>query len=44
MKTLNGINCINDNKVNNIAKFNLLHDILNPPKQTKTINSMYEYT
>ena len=32
---LNGTNHIHDNKVNNIAKWNLLHDILNPYKHSK---------
>ena len=29
------MNRINDNKVNNMVEFNLLHDILNPSKHTK---------
>ena len=33
--------CIYNNKVNHIDKFNLLHDILNPSKHTKYINSHY---
>ena len=35
MKSLNDTNCIHDNKINNIAKFNLLHGILNYYKYTK---------
>ena len=30
-----------DNKVNNIAEWNLLHDIINTPKRAKNINSNY---
>ena len=41
MKSLNGVNCIYDNKVNNIDKYNLLHDILNPSKHTKNISIHY---
>ena len=37
----NGIACIHDNKVNNIAEWNLLHDILNTPKRTKKLNNHY---
>ena len=33
--------CIHDNKVNNIAEFNLLHDIINPSKCTKKWDSHY---
>ena len=32
--------CIHGNKVNNIAEFSLLHDIINPPRLTKK-NSHY---
>ena len=32
---------IHDNEVNNISEFNLLHDIINPPKFAKNINSHY---
>ena len=32
---------IHNNEVNNIAEFNLLHDIINPPKRAKTFNSHY---
>ena len=32
---------IHDNKVNNIAECNLLHDIINPPKRAKNINIYY---
>ena len=32
---------INDNEVNKIAECNLLHDIINPPKPTKYLNSHY---
>ena len=41
MKILNDINHIHDNKVNSIDEFNLLHDILNPSKRTKNVNSYY---
>ena len=33
--------CKHDNKVNNIAECNLLHDILDPPKHKKKLNSLY---
>ena len=33
--------CIHGNKVNKIYECNLLHDILNPPKHTKLLNSHY---
>ena len=33
------MNCIHENKVNNIAEFNLIHDIINTPKRTKNLNS-----
>ena len=32
---------IHDNEVNNIAECNLLHDIINPPKCAKNVNSHY---
>ena len=32
---------IHDNEVNNIAKCNLLHDIINPPKRARNINIHY---
>ena len=35
--------CIHDNKVNNIAEYNLLHDIINPPKCARNLNSHYSY-
>ena len=35
------MNRIHDNKVNNIAEFNLIHDIINPPKRTKKLNRHY---
>ena len=41
MKIFNSMNRIHSNKVNNIYEFNLLHDILNPYKHTKNINSHY---
>ena len=37
----NGMTCIPDNEVNNIAELNLLHDIINPPKNSKILNSHY---
>ena len=33
--------CIHGNKVNRISEYNLLHDILNPSKKTKILNSLY---
>ena len=35
--------CIHGNKVNKLAEFNLLHDILNSPKRTENPNSHYYY-
>ena len=35
------MNCIYDNRLNNIAECNLLHDILHTYKQTKNINIHY---
>ena len=35
------MNCMHENEVNKIAKCNLLHDLLNPSKPTKNINSHY---
>ena len=35
------MNCIHENEVNKIAAFNLLHNIINPPKCTKTLNMHY---
>ena len=32
---------INNNEVNNIAECNVLHDIINPPRRAKTLNSHY---
>ena len=32
---------IHDNEVKNIAEYNLLHDIINPPKRAKNISSHY---
>ena len=39
MKTLVYMNIIHDNKVNILSKFKLLHDIINPYKHNKNINS-----
>ena len=33
--------CIHDNEVNNISECYLLHDIINPPRCTKHLNSHY---
>ena len=33
--------CIHDKEVNKIAECNLLHDIINPPKRAKILNSHY---
>ena len=41
MKILNIMHDIHDTKVNNIAEWNLIHDILNPSKRTKNTNSNY---
>ena len=41
MKILNYMNCIHDNKINNIATRNLQHDILDSSKHTKNINIHY---
>ena len=38
MNIFNDINHVQDNKVNIIAQFNLLHDIISPYKCTKHIN------
>ena len=35
------MNCIHKNEVNIISEFSLLHDILNPLKITKHLNSHY---
>ena len=35
------MNRVQDNKVKKIYEQNLLHDILNPSKRTKNINSHY---
>ena len=37
----NEIIYIHDNKVKNIYEYNLLHDIINPPKRAKNINRHY---
>ena len=37
----NSMTRIHDNKLNNIAEFNLLHDIINTTKRTKLLNSHY---
>ena len=34
---------MHDNEVKNIAEYNLLHDIINPPKRAKNINSHYSH-
>ena len=33
--------CVHNNEVKNIAKLNLLHDIINSPKHDKILNSHY---
>ena len=40
-KNSNSITCIHGNKVNGFTKWNLLSDILNPLKRTKSLNSIY---
>ena len=42
MKSLNDMNCIHNNEVNNIDECNLLHAILNTSIRTKNI-SIYDY-
>ena len=37
----NGMTCIKRNKLNKLAEYNLLHDILNTPKHTKKSNRHY---
>ena len=32
---------IHDKEVNKISEYNLLHDIINPPKQNKDLNNHY---
>ena len=32
---------IHDNEIKNISEWNLLYDIINPPKRAKNINSHY---
>ena len=39
IETQNVITCIHENKGNKRYEFNLLHDILNPLKPTKNLNS-----
>ena len=39
----NGMTCINENKVNKLAQCNLLYDILNNSKLTKSLNSHYSH-
>ena len=41
IKRQNGKSYIHENEVNKIAECNLLHDILNPYKRTKNVNSPY---
>ena len=41
INSFNSMNFMYDKKVNSIADCNLLHDILNPSKHTKNINSHY---
>ena len=37
----NKIIYIHENEVNNISEYNLLHDIINPPKRAENINRDY---
>ena len=37
----NGMTCIHRNKVNKLSEWNLLYDVLNPPKHTKKLNRHY---
>ena len=34
---------MHNNEVKNIAEFNLLHDIINPPKRAKNLNNHYSH-
>ena len=34
---------IDNNEVNNISEFDLLYDIINPPKRAKHLNSHYNH-
>ena len=43
IKIPNGMNCIHENKVNKISEYSLLHDIINPSKRIKNINSHYSH-
>ena len=43
MNSLNDVNCIHDNKNNNISECNLLHGILNSSKRTKNTNRHYYF-
>ena len=38
MKIRNGTNCTNDNEVNKIPEYNLLHNIINRSKRIKIYN------
>ena len=38
---MNGMTCIQRNKLNQLARCKLPHDILNPSKRTKILNSPY---
>ena len=37
IENINDMMNIHNNEVKNIAEYNLIHDIINPPKQAKTI-------
>ena len=41
IQSQNGMTCIHGNRVNKWSEFNLIHDILNPPKRTKHLTSHY---
>ena len=41
IENLNDLTRIHDNEVNNISEYNLLHDIINPPKRVKCLNNHY---
>ena len=41
IKNQNDMTRIHDKEVNKISEYNLLHDIINPPKRTKKLNNHY---
>ena len=41
IKNQNDMKRIHDNEINKISEYNLIHDIINPPKRTTILNSHY---